>query len=93
MTDFLKGQVALITGAGSGIGRAAALLFAREGARVVLGDQSESVQATAQAIQAAGGQAVALQMDAGLEADVVKMVATAQSEFGRLDVAFANAGI
>ena len=93
MTDLLKGQVALITGAGSGIGRAAALLFAREGARVVLGDQSESVQATAQAIQAAGGQAVALQMDAGLEADVVKMVATAQSEFGRLDVAFANAGI
>ena len=93
MTDLLKGQVALITGAGSGIGRAAALLFAREGARVVLGDQSESVQATAQAIQAAGGQAVALQMDAGLEADVIKMVATAQSEFGRLDVAFANAGI
>jgi len=93
MTDLLKGQVALITGAGSGIGRAAALLFAREGARVVLGDQSESVQATAQTIQAAGGQAVALQMDAGLEADVIKMVATAQSEFGRLDVAFANAGI
>lgn len=93
MTDLLHGQVALITGAGSGIGRAAALLFAREGARVVLGDQSESVQATAQAIQAAGGQAVALQMDAGLEADVIKMVATAQSEFGRLDVAFANAGI
>jgi len=93
MTDLLKGQVALITGAGSGIGRAAALLFAREGARVVLGDQSESVQATAQAIQASGGHAVALQMDAGLEADVIKMVATAQSEFGRLDVAFANAGI
>jgi NAD(P)-dependent dehydrogenase (short-subunit alcohol dehydrogenase family) len=60
---------------------------------VVLGDQSESVQATAQAIQASGGHAVALQMDAGLEADVIKMVATAQSEFGRLDVAFANAGI
>jgi NAD(P)-dependent dehydrogenase (short-subunit alcohol dehydrogenase family) len=93
MTDLLKGQVALITGAGSGIGRAAALLFALEGARVVLGDQSESVQATAQAIQAAGGQAVAMQMDAGLEDDVIQMVATAQSEFGRLDVAFANAGI
>lgn len=93
MTDLLKGQVALITGAGSGIGRAAALLFAREGARVVLGDQSESVQASAQAIQAAGGQAVAMQMDAGLEDDVIQMVATAQSEFGRLDVAFANAGI
>ena len=93
MTDLLKGQVALITGAGSGIGRAAALLFALEGARVVLGDQSESVQASAQAIQAAGGQAVAMQMDAGLEDDVIQMVATAQSEFGRLDVAFANAGI
>jgi NAD(P)-dependent dehydrogenase (short-subunit alcohol dehydrogenase family) len=58
-----------------------------------LGDKTEAVQATAHAVQAAGGQAVALQMDAGIEADVMALVAAAYSHFGRLDVAFANAGI
>jgi len=93
MTRRLEGKVALITGAGSGIGRAAALLFAREGARLVLGDKTEAVHETARAVQAAGGTAVALQMDAGVEADVQKMVATALGTHGHLDVAFANAGI
>jgi NAD(P)-dependent dehydrogenase (short-subunit alcohol dehydrogenase family) len=93
MTAQLEGQVAIITGAGSGIGRASALLFAEQGARLILGDKTEAVQATAHAVQAAGGQAVALQMDAGIEADVMALVAAAYSHFGRLDVAFANAGI
>lgn len=89
----LHGRVALITGAGSGIGRAAARLFAAEGARLVLGDKTEAVHATAQQVKDAGGQAVALQIDAGLEADVMRLVATAQEAYGQLDIAFANAGI
>jgi NAD(P)-dependent dehydrogenase (short-subunit alcohol dehydrogenase family) len=89
----LAGKVAIITGAGSGIGRASALLFAAEGAQLVLGDKTEAVHATAQAVVAAGGQATAVQMDAGVEADVAGLVATALAQYGRLDVAFANAGI
>ncbi|MDT7838542.1 SDR family NAD(P)-dependent oxidoreductase [Aquabacterium sp. OR-4] len=89
----LAGRVAILTGAGSGIGRAAALLFAAEGARLVLGDKTEAVHATAQQVQQAGGQAVALQIDAGQEADVMRLVATARESFGQLDIAFANAGI
>ena len=93
MTAQLHGKVAVITGAGSGIGRAAALLFAAQGARVVLGDRTELVHDTARQVQAAGGQAVALQMDAGVEADVAGLVAAALKQHGQLDVAFANAGI
>jgi NAD(P)-dependent dehydrogenase (short-subunit alcohol dehydrogenase family) len=93
MNGRLQGKVVLITGAGSGIGRASALLFAAEGARVVLGDKTEAVHETARRVQAAGGQAVALQMDAGVDADVAGMVATALAQYGQLDVAFANAGI
>jgi NAD(P)-dependent dehydrogenase (short-subunit alcohol dehydrogenase family) len=90
---LLDGKVALITGAGSGIGRAAAQLFAAEGAKLVLGDKSEGVHDTQRAIEAAGGTAVALQMDAGTEADIVHMVKTAQQRFGAVDIAFANAGV
>jgi NAD(P)-dependent dehydrogenase (short-subunit alcohol dehydrogenase family) len=89
----LAGKVAIITGAGSGIGRAAALLFAAEGARLVLGDRNESVHATAAQIAGAGGAALALTMDAGLEPDVANLVATALRVHGPLDIAFANAGI
>lgn len=93
MTGRLEGKIAVITGAGSGIGRASAILFAAEGARVVIGDKADSVHATARAIEAAGGLAVALQMDAGLEADVTNMVDTAVATYGGIDIAFANAGI
>jgi NAD(P)-dependent dehydrogenase (short-subunit alcohol dehydrogenase family) len=89
----LQDRVALVTGAGSGIGRASAKLFAAEGAKVVAFDRAEAVNATAQAIREAGGQAVALVGDAGLEADVRHAVQTAVGEFGGLDVCYANAGV
>jgi len=93
MGRALDGMVAIITGAGSGIGRASALLFASEGAALVLGDKTEAVHDTAHQVQQAGGRASAMQMDAGVEADVAKLVASALAEHGRLDVAFANAGV
>ena len=93
MAARLEGKVAIITGAGSGIGRAASLLFAGEGAALVLGDKTAAVHETARLVIEAGGAATALQVDAGLEADVATLVATALSSYGRLDVAFANAGI
>jgi NAD(P)-dependent dehydrogenase (short-subunit alcohol dehydrogenase family) len=89
----LADKTAIITGAGSGIGRASAILFAAEGANVVIGDISDAVHATARAIDAAGGKVVAHQLDAGSEADVVAMVDSAVASFGGLDIAFANAGI
>lgn len=89
----LSGKIAIITGAGSGIGRASALRFAAEGAKLVIGDKSAAVHETAAAIIAAGGEVVALEMDAGLESDVIRIVATTIKTWGGIDIAFANAGI
>ena len=89
----LDGKVAIITGAGSGIGRASALRFAAEGAKLVIGDKTEAVHETARLVKDAGGEVVALEVDAGVEADVASLVAAAKESFGGLDVAFANAGI
>ena len=89
----LEGRTAVITGAASGIGRAASLLFAREGARIVCCDRADAVTETADMVKAAGGQAIALKGDAGDEAFVVEYIARAQTEFGALDVVWANAGI
>jgi NAD(P)-dependent dehydrogenase (short-subunit alcohol dehydrogenase family) len=90
MSGLLDGKIAIITGAGSGIGRASAIRFAAEGAKLVLGDKSEAVHETG---RLAGGDAIALEIDAGLESDVAKLVQTALSAHGGLDIAFANAGI
>jgi NAD(P)-dependent dehydrogenase (short-subunit alcohol dehydrogenase family) len=91
--NTLKGKSAIVTGAASGIGRATALLFAAEGASVLVLDRAPEVQQTAADIQTAGGRAVAMTMDSSLEANVAEAVARAVEEFGRLDVCYANAGI
>jgi NAD(P)-dependent dehydrogenase (short-subunit alcohol dehydrogenase family) len=83
----------IVTGAGSGIGRAAALLFASEGGRVVVADKTEGADETARLIAEAGGTAKAIRMDAGLEDDVIRTIALACDSFGGLDIMFANAGI
>jgi NAD(P)-dependent dehydrogenase (short-subunit alcohol dehydrogenase family) len=89
----LEGRGAIITGAGSGIGRASAKLFAGEGASVICFDKTDAVNETAAAIKSAGGKAIAMTADASSEADVSKAVDTAIKEFGRLDAIYANAGI
>jgi NAD(P)-dependent dehydrogenase (short-subunit alcohol dehydrogenase family) len=90
----LQGKVALITGAGSGIGREASLLWASEGASIVAVDiDRTSAQHTANAVQAAGGRAVAVQADVARARDSERMIAAAESEFGKLNILFNNAGI
>ena len=89
----LDGTVALITGAASGIGRAASLMFAEAGAKIVACDLSEAVNEMAQAVRDAGGEVMAVTMDAGSEPDVIAAVKAATDSYGGLDVLFANAGI
>lgn len=89
----LAGKVALITGAASGIGHEAALLFAREEAKVVAVDLSEKGQETVEAIQSAGGQAHFVQADVSKAEDAERMVSEAERVYGRLEILFNNAGI
>ncbi|HXW85519.1 MAG TPA: glucose 1-dehydrogenase [Candidatus Binataceae bacterium] len=91
----LDGKVALITGSGSGMGRAAALLFAREGAKVVVADMNEaSAKETVELIRREGGEsALPIRADVSKSADAERMVAETVSRFGGLDVAYNNAGI
>ena len=85
----LKGKVAVVTGAGSGMGRASALLFAEEGAKVVCADVSGHEESAAEEI---GKAAIAVHADVSQAADVQAMFAAAVETFGRLDVVFNNAG-
>jgi NAD(P)-dependent dehydrogenase (short-subunit alcohol dehydrogenase family) len=90
----LKNDVALITGAGSGIGRESALLFAAEGARVVVVDMNdEGGKDTARAIKERGGEAVFVHADVSKADDCANMVRVAEDRFGALHVLFNNAGI
>ena len=90
----LQNKVALITGAGSGIGRESALLFAREGAAVACVDVNEdSARETVELVKKQGGRAGAFRADVSKAADSEAMVAFAETEFGKLDVLFNNAGI
>lgn len=89
--SMLDGKVALITGAGSGIGRATAISFAREGAKVAIADISQND--TFAEIEKAGGQAISIHCDVSNPDQVRQAVAQTAEKFGRLDTVVANAGI
>lgn len=90
----LAGRVALVTGGASGIGREAAVLFAREGARVLVADlDAEGGEATVAGVAAAGGEACFVRTDVARAADMQAAVAAAEEAFGALHVLFNNAGI
>jgi NAD(P)-dependent dehydrogenase (short-subunit alcohol dehydrogenase family) len=90
----LDGKVAIITGAGGGMGRVAAQLFAGEGARVVVAEFGEEAGAeTVDRVRAAGGEATYVQVDVSNEADAKRMVDHAVSTYGRVDALYNNAGI
>jgi NAD(P)-dependent dehydrogenase (short-subunit alcohol dehydrogenase family) len=92
--DRLEGKVAVITGAGSGIGRVAAMLFADEGAKVVVADVvADHAESVTDEILAAGGSALAVTVDVSNESQVEAMVASAVDTYGGLQVLFNNAGI
>jgi NAD(P)-dependent dehydrogenase (short-subunit alcohol dehydrogenase family) len=94
MSGLLQGKSALITGGGGGIGRATALVFAREGARVAVADaNAEAARETVAQVNAAGGQAMSLTGDVTDTAAVQAMIHGVVSAYGRVDVAFNNAGI
>jgi NAD(P)-dependent dehydrogenase (short-subunit alcohol dehydrogenase family) len=89
----LEGKSVIITGAGSGIGRAASLLFTKEGAKLIAVDRAEGVNETVAQVKKAGGTAQAVQADAGSEKDVIAYIDKALSAYGKLDAIWANAGI
>ena len=94
MADRLKGKVAFITGAGAGMGREASVLFAEEGARVVVADiDGTAAGETVALVGKAGGQALAVTGDVALEADVKRMVEEGVRRFGALHVLYNNAGV
>ncbi|MDG5487771.1 SDR family NAD(P)-dependent oxidoreductase [Sphingomonas sp. BGYR3] len=94
MNAMLQDKVAIVSGAGSGLGRGIALAFGREGARLVLADMSvEGGERTAAELKAAGAEAVFVEGDVADPAYHGELVARAGSEFGRLDIAVNNAGI
>jgi NAD(P)-dependent dehydrogenase (short-subunit alcohol dehydrogenase family) len=91
---LLEGKTAVITGAGSGVGRASAVRFGEEGASVVCADiDLDRAKETVAKVEAGGGTAVPDRCDVSVEADVVSAIGTAVDRFGRLDVMFNNVGI
>ena len=94
MPGRLKGKVALITGAGMGMGREASVLFAEEGARVVVADiNAKAAGETVELVKKAGGQALAVTGDVAVEADVKRMIKEGVGAFGALHVLYNNAGV
>jgi NAD(P)-dependent dehydrogenase (short-subunit alcohol dehydrogenase family) len=91
---LLEGKSAIVTGAGSGVGRASALRFAEEGARVVCADlRLDWVEETVRLVEKGGGVAVAVECDVSQEASVIAAIESAVTNFGRLDIIFNNVGI
>ncbi|MGH7984788.1 MAG: SDR family oxidoreductase [Candidatus Binataceae bacterium] len=94
MPGRVEGKIALVTGGGSGIGRATSLLFAREGATVMIADYNpEGAERTVKMIKDAGGKAACLNIDVSVARQVEAMVAKTVETYGRIDCAFNNAGI
>jgi NAD(P)-dependent dehydrogenase (short-subunit alcohol dehydrogenase family) len=94
MSGRLIGKIALITGGGGGIGRATAKAFVREGAKVAVVDvDGDAARGVASELVAAGGDAIAIRTDVSHADEVAAMVAQVAGHFGRLDIAFNNAGI
>ena len=94
MAVLLGGKIALITGAGSGIGRATALIFAREGATIALSDiAAEGGEETLRMVKQAGAEAIFVRTDVSKLAEVEALIAKVISNWGRIDCAFNNAGI
>jgi NAD(P)-dependent dehydrogenase (short-subunit alcohol dehydrogenase family) len=92
MRKRLANKVAIITGAASGIGRATALTFAREGARLVLADIAPGTAEVVSEITAAGGEAFFVRTDVGLRTDNERMIDVCREKYGRLDILYCNAG-
>lgn len=94
MKTGIAGKVCIVTGGGSGIGRASALAFAAEGAKVVVANRTGSkAEAVAAEIRAAGGEALALQVDVSVGMEVQEMIGVTVATYGGLDILFSNAGI
>ena len=94
MGDRLKGKVAFITGAGMGMGRDAAVLFAEHGARVIVADiDAKAAQETVGLVERAKGEAMAVKGDVAVEADVVRMIGEGVRRFGVLHILYNNAGV
>jgi len=92
--SLLQDKCAVITGAGSGVGRVSALRFAEEGARVACADINlDEAKETVRQVEATGGSAIAVCVDVSREAQVVQMLDAAAEQFGRVDIVFNNAGI
>lgn len=89
----LENKTAIITGAGSGIGRAIALLFAREGAKIIIADWSEAGQGTADEINKNGGEAFFIKTDVSRAEEIDKMASLCLEKFGKIDILINNAGI
>jgi NAD(P)-dependent dehydrogenase (short-subunit alcohol dehydrogenase family) len=94
MEPLLTNKTAIVTGGANGQGRATCLLFAEEGAKVVVADRDfANARSTADEIKLAGGEAVAVEVDISKEDDIKKMVSSAVDTYGRIDILFNNAGI